>query len=115
MINEEEKEKEKIPRRLNEILIERIRKYQTQDTSQLINSPNDEDTNNSYLGGLINFDGEKEDPSEYEMNNELEKITVNDIYVEPYQYNDYDKKRKKKIKEKKSMKILKIKKKKKMV
>ena len=90
MINEEEKEKEKIPRRLNEILIERIRKYQTQDTSQLINSPNDEDTNNSYLGGLINFDGEKEDPSEYEMNNELEKITVNDIYVEPYQYNDYD-------------------------
>ena len=90
MINEEEKEKEKIPRRLNEILIERIRKYQTQDTSQLINSPNDEDTNNSYLGGLINFDGEKEDPSEYEMNNELDKITVNDIYVEPYQYNDYD-------------------------
>ena len=90
MINEEEKEKEKIPRRLNEILIERIRKYQTQDTSQLINSPNDEDTNNSYLGGLINFDGEKEDPSEYEMNNELDKITVNDIYVGPYQYNDYD-------------------------
>ena len=90
MINEEEKEKEKIPRRLNEILIERIRKYQIQDTSQLINSPNDEDTNNSYLGGLINFDGEKEDPSEYEMNNELDKITVNDIYVEPYQYNDYD-------------------------
>ena len=24
------------------------------------------------------------------MNNELDKITVNDIYVEPYQYNDYD-------------------------
>ena len=90
MINEEEKEKEKIPRKLNEILIERIRKYQTQDTSQLINSPNDEDTNNSYLGGLINFDGEKEDTLEFEINNELDKVTVNDIYIEPFQYNDYD-------------------------
>ena len=35
MQKEEEKGKEKIPRRLNEILIERIRKYQSQDFSQL--------------------------------------------------------------------------------
>ena len=90
MLKEEEKEKEKIPRRLNEILIERIRKYQSQDFSQLINSPNDEDTNSYFLGGLINFDVEKNDNSEFEINNDLDKMTVNDIYIEPYQYNDYE-------------------------
>ena len=52
------KDDEKITREVNEILIDRIRKYQTQDITQLINSPNDEDTNNSYLGGLINFVGD---------------------------------------------------------
>ena len=90
MQKEEEKEKEKIPRRLNEILIERIRKYQSQDFSQLINSPNDEDTNSYFLGGLINFDAEKNDNSDYEANNDLDKMTVNDIYIEPFQYNDYE-------------------------
>ena len=90
MLKEEEKEKEKIPRRLNEILIERIRKYQIQDSSQLINSPNDEDTNSYFLGGLINFDLEKNDNSDYEVNNDLDKMTVNDIYIEPYRFNDYE-------------------------
>ena len=42
---EEEKEKKKISIKLNEILIERIKKYKIQDTSQLINCPNDGDTN----------------------------------------------------------------------
>ena len=92
MKKEDDMEKKKIPHRLNEILIERIKKYQIQDFSQLINSPNDEDTNNSILGGLINFDVEKNDISDYEENNDndLDKITVNDIYIEPYQYNDYE-------------------------
>ena len=89
-MEEEEKEKEKIPRRLNEILIERIRKYETQDFSQLINSPNDEETNNFFLGGLINYDIEKKDDSEYEINNDLDNFKVNDIYIEPFQYNDYE-------------------------
>ena len=86
---EEENEKEKIPRRLNEILIERIRKFQIQDFSQLINSPNDEETNSFFLDGLINFDIEKSEEPEYELNNDLENFKVNDIYVESFQYNDY--------------------------
>ena len=45
----------KISRELNDILIERIRKYQSQDVTQLLNNPIDEDSNNSYLGGLIKF------------------------------------------------------------
>ena len=91
MIKEEE-EKEKIPRRLNEILIERIRKYETQDFSQLLNSPNDGDTNAFFLGGLINLDMGKNDNNENEDNYEydLDKMTVNDIYIEPYKYNDYE-------------------------
>ena len=90
MIKKDEKEKEKISRRLNEILIERIRKYEIQDSSQLINSPNDGDTNNTFLGGLINFDGEKNNISDYEINNDLDIFSVNDIYMESFQYNDYD-------------------------
>ena len=86
----EEEEKEKIPRKLNEILIERIRKNQAQDFSQLINSPNDEETNNFFLGGLINFNIWKDENLEYEINNDLDKITVNEIYLEPYNYNDYE-------------------------
>ena len=42
---------DKIPLKLNKILIERIRKYEIQDTSQLVNGPNDGDTNTFYLGG----------------------------------------------------------------
>ena len=53
------KEQKKISRKLNNILIDRIRKYQSQDITQLLNSPNDEDSQNSYLGGLINFVGEE--------------------------------------------------------
>ena len=84
------KEKEKITRRLNEILIDRIRKYGIQDSSQLINSPNDGDTNNYFLGGLINFDGEKDNISNNEINNNLDIFTINDIYIESFQYNDYE-------------------------
>ena len=83
-------EKEAIPRKLNEILIERIRKNQTQDFSQLINSPNDEETSGFFLGGLINFEIGKKENSEYEINNDLDTIKINDIYLEPYNYNDYD-------------------------
>ena len=91
MINIEKKGKEKISRKLNEILIERIRKCQTQNTSQLINSPNDEDTNKSFLGGLLFFDGGKNQILDYEKNNDLlDNITINDIYIEPYKYNEYD-------------------------
>ena len=85
----EKKKKEKITYRLNQLLIERIRKCQTQNISQLINGPNDEDTNNSFLGGLLYFDGEQNTNSDYEINNDFEKLTVNDIYIEPFQYNDY--------------------------
>ena len=90
MIKEKKKGKEKISHRLNEILIERIRKCQTQNISQLINSPNDEDANNSFLGGLLYFDGEQNNISAYEINNDLDKITVNDIYIESFQYDDYN-------------------------
>ena len=88
---ENETEGEKIPRKLNTILIERIRKYGVQDTSQLVNGPNDEDTNNYYLGGLINFDGSNNDnSSNYEINPDIDNMTENDIYIEPYEYNDYN-------------------------
>ena len=89
---EQESEGEKIPRKLNEILIERIRKYDIQDTSQLVNGPNDEDTNFSYLGGLINFDGGNDSSSLNNQinNNDIDKMTENDIYLEEYKYNDYN-------------------------
>ena len=90
MINLGKKVKEKISRQLNEILIERIRKIQTQNTSQLINSPNDRDTNNSFLGGLLLFDGDKNNTPNYERSIDLDKITVNKIYIEPLKYNEYD-------------------------
>ena len=89
---EQETEGDKIPRKLNQILIERIRKYEIQDTSQLVNGPNDEDTNTSYLGGLINFDGGNSDNllnNQFD-NNVIDTMTENDIYVEPYEYNDYN-------------------------
>ena len=89
---EQETEGDKIPRKLNQILIERIRKYEIQDTSQLVNGPNDEDTNTSYLGGLINFDGGNNDNllnNQFD-NNVIDSMTENDIYVEPYEYNDYN-------------------------
>ena len=90
--DENESENEKIPRKLNDILIERIRKYGMQDISQLVNGPNDEDTNTSYLGGLINFDGGTDDDSSNNQfdYNDFDKITENDIYMKPYEYNDYD-------------------------
>ena len=90
--DENESENEKIPRKLNDILIERIRKYRMQDISQLVNGPNDEDTNTSYLGGLINFDGGTDDDSSNNQfdYNDFDKITENDIYMKPYEYNDYD-------------------------
>jgi len=88
----QETEGDKIPRKLNQILIERIRKYEIQDTSQLVNGPNDEDTNTSYLGGLINFDGGNNNNllnNQFD-NNVIDTMTENDIYVEPYEYNDYN-------------------------
>ena len=88
---EKEQESEKIPRKLNKILIERIRKYEIQDTSQLVNGPNDGDTNNWYFGGLINFDGNNNNSntSGYEISNDIDNMTENDIYIEPYQYNEF--------------------------
>ena len=85
-----EEEKKKIPGKLNEILIERIRRYQIQDTSQLINCPNDGDTNSFFFGGLINIDIDKDKNTEYDINNDFDKITVNDIYIEPYHLNKDD-------------------------
>ena len=89
---EKDSESDKIPRKLNDILIDRIRKYEIQDTSQLVNGPNDGDTNYSYLGGLINFDGGNDDilSNKEISNDDIDKITENDIYIEEYQYNDYD-------------------------
>ena len=87
---QKQKKKEKVTRKLNEILIERIKKYNIQDSNQLINSPNDGDTNYSYLGGLINFDGEESNYSDYEINSDLEKITYNDIYIKPYKFKEYE-------------------------
>jgi len=80
---------DKIPLKLNKILIERIRKYGIQDTSQLVNGPNDEDTNSYYLGGLINFDGGNNyNNVDTEINSVIDKMTENDIYIEPYEYNN---------------------------
>ena len=80
----------KITRELNEILIERIRKYQSQDITQLLNSPNDGDKNNSYLGGLINFVGENSNNTfDDEINNDLDKISIKEIYIKPQQDNEY--------------------------
>ena len=83
------KENEKISREVNEVLIDRIRKYQSQDITQLINSPNDEDTSNSYLGGLINFVGEDIYNLDDEINNDLDKITINEIFIEPQPDDEY--------------------------
>ena len=84
------KQNEKISRELNEILIERIRKYQTQDISQLLNSPNDGDTNNSYLGGLINFVGDDTNNLDDEINNDLDKIKIDEIYIESLPDSEYN-------------------------
>ena len=78
---EQETEADKIPRKLNQILIERIRKYEIQDTSQLVNGPNDEDTNTYYLGGLINFDGGNNNNllnNQFD-NNVIDTMTENDL------------------------------------
>ena len=85
MINDNDK----ITREVNEVLIDRIRKYQSQDITQLINSPNDEDTNNSYLGGLINFVGDNTNNLDDEINNDLDKITIDEIFIEPQQDDEY--------------------------
>ena len=86
MINENER----ITREVNEVLIDRIRKYQSQDITQLLNSPNDEDTSNSYLGGLINFVGDDTYNLDDEINNDLDKISINDIFIEPQPDNEYN-------------------------
>ena len=83
------KEQKKISRKLNNILIDRIRKYQSQDITQLINSPNDEDSNNSYLGGLINFVGEESNNLEDEINYFLDRIPIDDIHIESLPDNEY--------------------------
>ena len=85
------KESKKISRELNNILIARIRKYQSQDVTQLLNSPIDEDSNNSYLGGLINFIGEDSNNLDDEINNFLDKISIDEIYIESLPDNEYKK------------------------
>ena len=87
MINDKD---EKITREVNEVLIDRIRKYPSQDISQLINSPNDEDTTNSYLGGLINFVGDDTNNLDDEINNDLDKITIDEIFIESQPDNEYN-------------------------
>jgi hypothetical protein len=83
-------ENEKITRELNEILIDRIRKYQSQDISQLLNSPTNDDMKNSYLGGLINFVGEDTIINlDEEINNDLDKISIKEIYIKPQPDNEY--------------------------
>ena len=86
---EPEKE-EKMTRELNELLIERIKNYNIQETNQLINGPDVDDLNISFLGGLINFDGNTFETSDIDLKNHLEKMTINDIYIEPYKYKEYD-------------------------
>ena len=84
------KEQKKISRKLNNILIDRIRKYQSQDITQLLNSPNDEDSQNSYLGGLINFVGEESNTNlEDEINYFLDRIPVDDIHLDSLPDNEY--------------------------
>ena len=85
------KESKKISRELNNILIDRIRKYQSQDVTQLLNSPIDEDSNNSYLGGLINFVGEDSNNLDDEINNFLDKISIDELYIESLPDNEYKK------------------------
>ena len=88
MINDNDNEK--ITREVNEVLIDRIRKYPSQDISQLINSPNDEDTTNSYFGGLINFVGDNSNNLDDEISNDLDKITIDEIFIEPQPDNEYN-------------------------
>ena len=85
------KESKKISRELNNILIDRIRKYQSQDVTQLLNSPIDEDSNNSYLGGLINFVGDDSNNLDEEINNFLDKVSIDEIYIESLPDNEYKK------------------------
>ena len=85
------KESKKISRELNNILIDRIRKYQSQDVTQLLNSPIDDDSNNSYLGGLINFVGDDSNNLDEEINNFLDKVSIDEIYIESLPDNEYKK------------------------
>ena len=85
------KESKKISRELNNILIDRVRKYQSQDVTQLLNSPIDEDSNNSYLGGLINFVGDDSNNLDEEINNFLDKVSIDEIYIESLPDNEYKK------------------------
>ena len=84
-----EKVPKKISRKLNNILIDRIRKYQSQDVTQLLNSPKDEDSNTSYLGGLINFVGEDSQNLDDEINNYLDRVSIDEIYIESLPDNEY--------------------------
>ena len=79
----------KISRKLNNILIDRIRKYQSQDVTQLLNSPKDEDSDNSYLGGLINFVGDDSQNLDDEINYFLDRIPIDDIHIESIPDNEY--------------------------
>ena len=79
----------KISRKLNNILIDRIRKYQSQDVSQVLNSPNDEDSNNSYLGGLINFVGDDSQNLDDEINSLIDRISIDEIHIESLPDNEY--------------------------
>jgi len=83
------KNSKKISRKLNNILIDRIRKYQSQDVTQLLNSPKDEDSYNSYLGGLINFVGEDSQNLDDEINYFLDRIPIDDIHIESIPDNEY--------------------------
>ena len=83
------KNSKKISRKLNNILIDRIRKYQSQDVTQLLNSPKDEDSYNSYLGGLINFVGEDSQNLDDEINYFLDTIPIDDIHIESMPDNEY--------------------------
>ena len=83
------KDSKKISRKLNNILIDRIRKYQSQDVTQLLNSPKDEDSDNSYLGGLINFVGDDSQNLDDEINYFLDRIPIDDIHIESIPDNEY--------------------------
>ena len=80
---QDKNQNQKIPKELNDALIERIRKYNFQNISQLLNIPEKESTYSSYIQfeGFPNLLYDDKSYLEYEINKDFDKMKKDDIYL----------------------------------
>ena len=85
--NQNQTQNQKIPKELNDALIERIRKYNFQNISQLLNVPEKESTYSSYIQfeGFPNLLYDDKSYLEYEINKDFDKMKENDIFLKKLQ------------------------------